>query len=123
MKRLISKSLLIIVSCCFSVFVTVADFSFSNFTNSSIAFSSEQSESDSTYILELSIKGVDTNKVLLESTGQQLVVLITNGNTVNGAIAGGQVIRYTYSFASDAKLKQRVRKNFKDGIKITIPKR
>lgn len=92
--------------------------------SNSISLSTKRFETDSAYILEITIKGVDSKNTNIERSGQKLTLLVKQGSIKQGAaIAGAQIVNYSFRFNKDADMKRLSRKNLKNKIIISAPKK
>ena len=108
---------------CFYLSPSYADIAYSGSSSSSIEISTEESENSLGYTLIIHIKGVNSTDVkLFPDNYGELVMLAQRGNINGDAIAGGQSVRYSFSFGKDADFNHMKRINTKNKIIVTIPK-
>jgi len=108
---------------CFYFSPSYADIAYSGSSTNSIEISTEESENSLAYTLIIHIKGVNsTNVKLFPDNYGELIMLAQSGNISGGTIAGGQSIRYSFSFGKDADINKMKRFNAKNKIIVTIPK-
>lgn len=117
-----TKLYLVFVLSFFMMTTAQENIAISGIASNSIALSTERSEGDKAYFLEINIEGIGSKWVDLETHGQKLILTAKQGNNTGSAIAGGQYIRYSFSYAYDADLQNFSRLNTKNKIAVTIPK-
>jgi len=103
--------------------VAIADITISSHSSNSIILTSNESENNKGYILDIIVEGVDPRTITLEPHGQMLILNVDKNRRANNALSGRQNITYTYSFDDDADIHNLLRVNSGDRIRIFIPKR
>lgn len=100
-----------------------AGIAYSGSSVSSLSISSDRSETNYQYIIEIHIEGIDVSKVTFEANFQTLYLLAQKGGLITEkAIAGAQIIRLAFDFPANANLKNYFRVNKPNKIIISVPK-
>ena len=100
MKCTILKLIVLVLTSTF-LFAAYADIAFSGSSVHSLVISNQRSEDHKAYYLTVNIEGIDSAEVKINTRGQKLYVSAQQGGVVSGnAVAGAQLINYSYSFAT-----------------------
>jgi len=91
--------------------------------SNSLVFSTERSETDRAYILDINIEGLSPELLDINIKGQNLIIEAKQGNVSSISMAGGQLIHYSFSFEKSANLQHLKRVNYKNKVKLIIPKK
>lgn len=122
MQCTILKLIVLVLTSTF-LFAAYADIAFSGSSVNSLVISNQRSEDEKAYYLTVNIEGIDSSEVKFQVKGQRLYMSAQQGGVVSGnAVAGAQLINYSYSFADNADMQKLSRANLKNKVVITIPK-
>lgn len=105
------------------LFSTNADFAFSGSSSNTLSISTQKSENNKFYILEIFIDGMKPSNVKVNIRNHKMFIVAQNGGVIsNNAISGGQFVNYSYPFPRNADLKNLIRIDTNKLITITISK-